>query len=51
MENLDTNNTQYEGAINEYLDTNKDNQFKLETTAIAASRALAIPQKEESLQN
>jgi len=49
MENFDTTSTQYDGAINEYLDANKDNQFNLETTAIAASRVFAIPQNSEAL--
>jgi len=50
MEKFDTTNTKYDGVVNEYLDANKDNQFNLETTAIAASRVFSIPQKEESLQ-
>ncbi len=49
MENFDATSTQYDGVINEYLDTNKDNQFNLETTAIAASRVFAIPQNSEAL--
>jgi len=49
MENFDTTSTQYDGAINEYLDINKNNQFNLETTAIAASRVFAIPQNSEAL--
>ena len=49
MENLDTNSTQYDGAINQYLDANKDNQFNLETSAIAASRVFSIPQNTDAL--
>ncbi len=49
MENFDTTSNQYDGAINEYLDSNKDNQFNLETTAIAASRVFAISQSPEAL--
>lgn len=51
MENLDTNSTQYDGAINKYLDANKDNQFNLETTAIAASRVFSIPQNTDALES
>jgi len=49
MEKFDTTDTKYDGVVNEYLDANKDNQFNLETSAIAASRVFSIPQKEESL--
>jgi len=49
MENLENAGGQYDGAINQYLDANKDNQFNLETTAIAASRVFAIPQNDDAL--
>lgn len=51
MEKFDTTDKQYEGVINEYLDANKDNQFNLETTAIAASRVFAIPQNTDSIES
>jgi len=50
MENFDTTGTQYTDAIIEYLDVNKDNQFALETTAIAASRVFSVPQNSDSLE-
>lgn len=51
MKTLDgIESTQYDGAINEYLDANQDNQFNLETTAIAASRVFSIPQKATALE-
>ena len=50
MKNFDTTGTKYDDAIIEYLDINKDNQFNLETTAIAASRVFSVPQNSESLE-
>lgn len=49
MEYLENAGGRYDDVINEYLDTNKDNQFNLETTAIAASRVFAIPQNGDAL--
>lgn len=49
MENFDATTTQYDDTINQYIDANKDNQFNLETTAIAASRVFAIPQNTEAI--
>ena len=50
MEKFDTTGTQHDGAINQFLDTNRDDAFTLETSAIAASRVFAIPQNTESLE-
>jgi hypothetical protein len=49
MENFDTTDGRYDGVINDYLEANKDDQFNLETTAIAASRVFAVPQDSNAL--
>ncbi|MDI9570077.1 MAG: hypothetical protein QM278_04980 [Pseudomonadota bacterium] len=49
MENFDTTDGRFDGVINDYLDANEDNQFNLETTAIAASRVFSIPQNSDAL--